>query len=236
MNMSKREIPDKGIDLQNRKKKRLKKLICWLAIDLSVAFIIFALLLYKPGKYNPEIDESEEISTSLLKLSSVIHDKSQLREPFEIVITQKTLNDLINLADWPLESNGVLLYSPAAVIDPNVIILMGTAELQSMEFIITIELGANINEHELMNIDVQKVKVGAVNVTPLAKITAQQMYKQKLAEMGDIDLFTWQAKVVASILTGEPVEPLFNIDRQTIKVKKIHIEEGKITLQLVPIK
>ena len=57
MNMSKREISDKGIDLQNSKKKRLKKLICWLAIDLSVAFIIFALLLYKPGKYNPVLDE-----------------------------------------------------------------------------------------------------------------------------------------------------------------------------------
>ncbi len=234
--MSKREIPDKGIDLKNRKKKRLKKLICWLAIDLSVAFIIFALLLYKPGKYNPALDESEEISSSLLKLYSVIHDKSQLKEPFEIVITQKTLNDLINLADWPMESEGVLLYSPAAVIDANAIILMGTAELQSMEFIITIELGANINEHGLMNIDVQKVKVGAVNVTPIAKITAQQMYKQKLAEMGDIDLFTWQAKLVASILTDEPVEPLFDIDRQAIKVKKIFIEEGKMTLLLFPVK
>jgi len=236
MNMSKREIPDKGIDLQNRKKKRLKKLICWLAIDLSVAFIIFALLLYKPGKYNPELDESEEISSSLLKLYSVINDKSQLKEPFEIVIDQKTLNDLINLADWPMESEGVLLYSPAAVIDPNVIILMGTAKLQSMEFIITIELQANINEQGLMNIDVQKVKVGAVNVTPLAKITAQQMYKQKLAEMGDVDLYTWQAKLVASILTDEPVEPLFDIDRQAIKVKNILIEEGKMTLQLFPVK
>ncbi len=234
--MSKREIPDKGIDLQNRKKKRLKKLICWLAIDLSVAFIIFALLLYKPGKYNPELDESEEISSSLLKLYSVINDKSQLKEPFEIVITQKILNDLINLADWPMESEGVLLYSPAAVIDPNAIILMGTAELQSMEFIITIELQVNINEQGLMNIEVQKVKVGAVNVTPLAKITAQQMYKQKLAEMGDVDLYTWQAKLVASILTNEPVEPVYDIDRQTIKVKHILIEEGKMTLQLFPVK
>ena len=234
--MSKREIPDKGIDLQNRKKKRLKKLICWLAIDLSVAFIIFALLLYKPGKYNPELDESEEISSSLLKLYSVINDKSQLKEPFEIVINQKILNDLINLADWPMESEGVLLYSPAAVIDPNAIILMGTAELQSMEFIITIELQVNINEQGLMNIEVQKVKVGAVNVTPLAKITAQQMYKQKLAEMGDVDLYTWQAKLVASILTNEPVEPVYDIDRQTIKVKHILIEEGKMTLQLFPVK
>ncbi len=234
--MSKREIPDKGIDLQNRKKKRLKKLICWLAIDLSVAFIIFALLLYKPGKYNPEFDESEEVSSSLLKLYSVIHDKSQLKDPFEIVITQESLNDLLNLADWPMESEGVLLYSPAAIIDSNAVILMGTAELQSVEFIITIELQPKINEQEMMNIDVQAVKVGAINVTPLAKITAQQMYKQKLAEMGNLDLYTWQSKLVASILAGEAMEPVFDIDNQEVKVKNIHIEQGKITLQLDPIK
>ena len=58
--------------------------------------------------------KSDEVSSSLLKLYSVIHDKSQLNNPFEIVITQEALNDLIKLADWPMESEGVLLYSPAA--------------------------------------------------------------------------------------------------------------------------
>ena len=45
--MSKREILDKGADLQNRKKNKRKKLFYWLIIDFSVAFIVFALLLYK---------------------------------------------------------------------------------------------------------------------------------------------------------------------------------------------
>ncbi|MBN2589752.1 MAG: hypothetical protein JXA96_07810 [Sedimentisphaerales bacterium] len=233
--MSKREIPDKGTDLQNRKKKKLKKLICWLAIDLSVAFIVFALLLYKPSQYNPVFVETDEISSSLLKLYSVIHDKSQLNDPFEIVVTQDALKDIINLADWPMESEGVLLYSPDALIDPNFIVLMGTADFQGMEFIITIELQAKINEQGLMDINVSKIKVGAVNVTPLAKITAQKMYKQKLEEIGDIDLYSWQAKIAASLLTDEAIEPVFEIENQTLKVEKITIDEGRLTINLLPI-
>ena len=235
--MSKREIPDKGIDLENRKKKRLKKLICWLAIDLSVAFIIFALLLYKPGRYNPTPIESDEVSPYLTKLSSEIHNKSQLDKSFDIVITQEALNDIINRADWPLESDGVLLYAPSAVINPDIIVLMGTADFQGVEFILTVELKAHINENGLLNVNVLKVKVGALNITPLAKITAKKMYAQKLEEIGgNIDIYSWQTKIIASLLNEEAIEPVFDIERQTLKVGKITIEEGKATVNLIPIK
>ena len=116
--MSKKEIMVNDTDLKNLKKKKRKKLLYWLAIDLSIAFIIFALLLYRPGRYNPNMTiDSDEVSPSLTKLSSEIYNKSQLGKPFEIVITQEALNDIINEADWPLESEGILLYAPAAIIN-----------------------------------------------------------------------------------------------------------------------
>ena len=234
--MSKREIPDKGIDLQNRKKKKLKKLLSWLVIDLSVAFIIFALLLYKPSQYNPDITETDEVSPNLLNLSSEIHDKSQLGKPFKIVVTQETLKDIINLADWPMESEGVLLYLPDVLINPDVVVLMGTADFQGVKFIITIELHANINEEGMMNINLSKIKVGAINVTPFAKMTAKKMYNQKLEEVGDIDIDSWQTRIIASILTEEAIEPVFEIERNTVKVEQITIEEGQLIINLVPIK
>lgn len=232
--MSKREILVKGTDLQNSKKKRLKKLICWLVIDLSVAFIIFTLLLYKPGRYRPENIETDEVSPFLLKLSSEINNKSQLGKPFEIVITQEALNDIIIRADWPKESEGVLLYAPAALINPDVVVLMGTADFQGIEFILTIELQARLNEQDLMSISVPKIKIGAVNITPLAKITAKKMYAERLKELGDINTYTWQTKIVASLLNEEVFEPVFEIEGQTIRVEKIIIEEGKLTVNLIP--
>jgi len=52
MNLSKTEIQRTEIDLKIRKKARFKKLVIWLLVDLAVAAIIFALLLYRPGRYN----------------------------------------------------------------------------------------------------------------------------------------------------------------------------------------
>lgn len=238
--MSKREISTNDIDLQNRKKKRLKKLICWLAIDLSVAFIIFALLLYKPGQYNPltpfDDSQSGEVSPYLTKLSSEIYNKTQLGKPFDIIITQEAINDIINRADWPLESQGVLLYAPAAVINPDALVLMGTADFQGIEFIITIELQARINEQDLVNIDVSSVKIGAINITPLAKITAKKMYAEKISALGDIDHDAWQTKFVASLLNEEPFEPVFEIENQKIRVKKIAFESGKLTAAIIPVR
>ncbi len=231
-------MSDKGTDSQNRKKKKLKKLIYWLAIDLSVAFIIFALLLYKPGRYNPfsEKIEPNEVSPFLLKLSSEINHKASLGKPFEIVVTQEALNDIINRADWPMESEGILLYAPAGLIDPNTVVLMGTANFEGMDFIITIELNANINEQGLININVSKIKIGAVNITPLAKITAKKMYAERLAGIDDIDLYTWQTKIAASLLNNEAFEPVFEVDGRTVRVVKIILAEGRLTAYLVPVK
>ncbi len=238
--MSKREISTKDTDLQNRKKKRLKKLIYWLAIDLSVAFIIFALLLYKPGQYNPnesfDKTESTEISPFLTKLSSEIYNKGQLGKPFEIVITEEAINDILNRGDWPMESQGILLYAPAAVINPDSLVLMGTADFQGIEFIITIELQANINEQDMMNIVVPLIKIGAVNITPLAKITAKKMYAEKIASLGDFNPYDWQTKLAASLFNEEPFEPVFQIERQNIRIKKITMEKGKMTVSVVPVK
>lgn len=236
--MSKREISHKDTDLQNRKKKRQKKLLYWLAIDLSVAFIVFALLLYKPGQYNPmdssEIAESDEVSPYILKITSEINNKAPLGKPFEVVVTQDALNDIINRADWPMEAEGIVLKEPAALIVPDTVVLMGTAKFQGIEFIITVELSAKINEDERININVEKIKIGAVNITPLAKITAKKMYAERFANINDIDSYTWQSKVAASLLNEEAFDPVFEIGNKDVRVEKIAIEDGKLTIYMVP--
>jgi uncharacterized protein YpmS len=237
MTMSKKEIRVNEIDLQNLKKKKRKKLLCWLAIDLSIAFIIFSLLLYKPSKYNPNtIKKSDEVSPYITKLSSEIYNKSQLNKPFEIVITLEALNEIINEADWPMESQGIMLYAPAALINPEVVTLMGTSEFQGVEFIITIELNATINEKGLINTNVSKVKIGALNITPLAKMTAKKMYSERLAAIGDIDIYSWQTKIAASLLNDEAFDPVFEVEGKKVRIEKIILETEKITAYLVPVK
>ncbi len=235
---SKREIPEKEIDPNSRKKSRRRKLYYWLIIDFTMAFVIVALLLYKPGHYNPNnsnpgISEDNEVSPYLTRLSSEIYNAAQIGDPFEITITQEAINDIITQANWPIESEGILLYAPAALFLPGMIVLMGTADFKGVELIITVELSPQIDGKGLINLNVEKVKVGAMNITPLAKITAKKMYAHRLATV-PIDKYSLQTQIAASLLNEESFSPVFKIDHKRIRLNKIVIENEKLTAYLTP--
>lgn len=239
MDLSKTEIQSTEIDLKIRKKARFKKLVLWLLVDLAVAAIIFALLLYRPGRYKPADPSSSnykrgQVSPYLTHdLSPKIYNGAQRAKPFELVITQKGINDIITRGNWPMESEGVLLYAPAALFVPGTVVLMGTADVKGVEFIITIELEPKIDKQGLLNLEVAKVKVGAMNITPLAKMLAKKMYTQRLDDI-PIDKEAVQTKIVASLLTDEPFEPVFKVDDKKVRIEKIVIAEEKLLLRLVP--
>jgi len=238
MDLSKTEMQRTQTDLQIRKKTRRNKLIRWLLVDIAVAAIVFTLLIYRPGRYKP-VDPSSykrgEISPYLTnELSPEIYNGAQRVEPFDVIITQDGLNDIIARGNWPMESEGVLLYAPAALFIPGRLVLMGTADAKGVEFVVTIELEPKIDEEGLLNLQIAKVKVGAMNITPLAKIIAQKMYMQRISGL-EIDSNAIQTKIAASLLTDKPFEPVFSIDdTKKVRIEKITIENGKLSAHLVP--
>ncbi len=224
-------------EMQIRKKAKRNKLIRWLLIDIAVAAIVFALLLYRPGRYKPHDSDKYrrgEVSPYLTnELSPTIYNGTQRVEPFDVVITQEGLNDIIARGNWPMESEGVLLYAPAALFTPGRLVLMGTADAKGVKFVVTIELEPKINEEGLLNLQLAKLKVGAMNITPLAKIIAKKMYMQRISGI-EIDSNGIQAKIAASLLTDEPFEPVFIIDDKKVRIEKITIENEKLSAHLVP--
>ena len=237
MDLSKTEMQRTKTDLQIRKKAKRNKLIRWLLIDIAVAAIVFALLLYRPGRYKPSDSgnfKRGEVSPYLTnELSPAIYNGTQRVEPFDVIITQEGLNDIIARGNWPMESEGILLYAPAALFVPGRLVLMGTADAKGVEFVVTIELEPKIDEEGLLNLQVAKMKVGAMNITPLAKIMAKKMYSQKVAALG-VDTKALQTKILASLLNDEPFEPVFSIDEKKVRIEKITIEKEKLLAHLVP--
>jgi len=224
-------------DLKKSKKSRLNKLIRWLLIDVAVAALVFAMLLYRPGRYKPtgsDNFEEGQVSPYLTnELSPAIYNGAQRASPYDVTITQEGLNDIIARGNWPMESQGVMLYAPAVLFVPGKLVLMGTADAKGVEFVVTIELAPKIDEAGLLNLAVTKVKVGAMNITPLAKVVAKKMYMQRISNLG-VDKNTLETKIVASLLTDEPFEPVFVIDDKKIRIEKITIENEKLSAHIIP--
>jgi len=239
---SKREIQDTAADLKTPKKKgRLKKLTCWLLVDLTVAVVVIALLLHRPGRYNPvDFDsggqQQGQVSTYLThELSPQLYNGAQLGEPFDLVVTQNGTNEIVAGWGWPKISEDVMLYAPAVLFMPGSVVLMGTANIKGVELVVTIVLEPKIDEKGLLNLQVEKIKIGAMNITPLAKMMAKKMYAEQLAAMPvEIDTESWQAKIAAALLDDKPFEPVFKVEDRKVRIEEIIVREGKLTARMVP--
>ncbi|MBA7621986.1 hypothetical protein ES703_29357 [subsurface metagenome] len=238
MASSKTEMPGTGADLKIRKKARYKKLTCWLLVDLTVAAVIFALLLYTPGLYKPAGNDPAgykkgQVHPYLTHLSSELYNGAQRGEPFELVVTQNGINEIITWSKWPKESEGIMFSAPAVLFVPGSIVLMGTAHIKGVEFIVTIAVEPRVDEQGLLNLQVAKVKIGAMNITPLAKMMAKKMYAQRLATV-PVDTEALTTKIAGALLNDEPFKPVLRVENRKVRVEKITIAEEKSILHLVP--
>lgn len=244
MIMNNKDNKDTDKKLKVRKKRKFKKRY-WLLIDLALAIIILALLFYKPARYkpldiNPAGNNQDQISPYLSNvLLPQLHNGAQRQEPFDLVVIQKGINEAIARLQWPRESNGVLLSAPTVFFVPENIVLMGTASIKGAELVVTVVAKPSLDEEGLLNLRVEKVKIGAMNITPLARLMAKRMYTERLATV-HVDTENLRARIAASLLIDEPFEPIFNINDifddvdKKVRAEKITITQKKLTIRMVP--
>ncbi len=218
------------------KKERYKKLIRWLLVDLAVAAIIFALLLYRPSRYDSRkvgftVGQQGQVEPYMTHLSSELYNGAQLGEPFELEVIEQGINQTI--ARWSAESEGILFTAPEILFLPGSIVFMGVADVKSAQFVVTIALEPNTDEKGMLNLQVAKVKIGAMNITPLAKMIAKKMYKERIATV-PIDMQDLRSQIAASLLSGEPFDPIFNVDHKKVRLDGITVKQGKLILHFVP--
>lgn len=220
------------------KKSKRKKLLFWIIIDLTVAVIVIFLLLYRPGRYNPVDFESYgydqgQVSPYLThELSPNLYNNSQRGEPFDLVITQDGVNEIVAGLGWPKYSEGVMLYAPAVLFVPGTVLMMITANIKDVELIVTIEIKPEIDEQKLLHLHMEKIKIGAVPI-PLAKMIGKKMYAERLAMM-PVDTEALQTKIVASLLNEEAFDPVFSVEDNKVRIEAITIEKKKLTARIVP--
>ena len=223
-----------GAGLKTRKKIKFKKRY-WLLIDLAIVIFIIALFLYKPRCYDPPraVNDNQVSQYLTHVLYQDIYNGSQRQEPFDLIVTQKGINDVIVRSEWPKQSDGIIFSAPAVLFVPDRIILMGTVVLKGVELVVTIVGNPILDEEGLLNLRVVKVKIGAMNITFLARMMAERIYRQQLATT-DVDIEDRQAQIAASLLNDEPFEPVFEIDDKRVRVEEITIGREKLTIRMVP--
>ncbi len=226
--------------MEKQKKSKRRKLLYWLLVDALVAVVVLTLLLYRPSQYRPLVfmlppdPNGERVPRYIThELAPKLYNGAQSQRPFEMLVLDKGLNEAIARQKWPQEAEGVALSAPQVLFVPGHVVLMGTAAIEGARFVLTIKLGPQLDEEGRLNLVVEKVKIGAMNVTPVAKMMAAKMYKERL-EAGAVDPEDLRTKLAASLLAGEPFEPVFLIDDKWVRLKSFTFTKGKLVAQFVP--
>ena len=224
--------------MKNRKKRRFKKRY-WLLAGPVVVILILVLLLHRPARYKPPDmavvgDRQGQVSPYLThELLPRLYNGAQRDEPFELIVTQKGINDAISGAKWPRQTNGLIFSAPMVLFIADGIVLMTTVAVGAAELVITIELAPILDRKGLLNLRVVKVKAGAVNITPLARALAGRMYSERPAG-SNINAEDLAARIARSLLNDQPFEPVFEIDNKKVRIDRITIEQEKLTIRLAP--
>jgi uncharacterized protein YpmS len=247
MIFSKKEYRRRGTNLKDRKKRISKRLrrICLLAAVLVLAVILLVSLLHRPGRYNPpELANKKKVPEYLTHhLAATINNGVQLGEPFDLPVDQNEMNHVIawyHKYKWSKQLGDLGYSAPEVFFSPDKITLMGAVTAAGRQFFITVVGKPAVDQNGLLNLRLKKVKVGAVNITPIARIIARRAYRKRLRTK-PMDKDDIRAGIWASALYNEPFDPVFKVkdvsggeDRQ-VRVAKVTIIEQKLTLHLVPL-
>jgi len=217
-------------------KKRKRKLIILLAVDLFVAAIFITMLLYRPGRYHPpQPANNNEVSPYLThELLSELYNNAQEDGPFEVVIEQAGINDAIARAKWPVIFDDVIFETPQVFFTPENILIMGPVKLKGVEFVITAKIHPRLDEQGLLHLNVESMKVGVMNLTIVAKIIGQKMYQHRMS-MADIYTTDLRSRIAGALFDKRPFLPVLKIARRKVQIDEINIESARLTVGFNPV-
>jgi hypothetical protein len=197
--------------------------------------LAFVLTAHKPGRYAPLIiEDHNQISLYLThQLLPTVYNNTQLGEPFEVVITQQGLNDIVARTQQPISFGKVELYDPQVILTPDKIILIAAVKTKPLDLFVTIELNPVINQQELLTLHINRVMLGAVNITSMSRSIANKAYSDWLSQTGT-EANNIVAQICGSFLNDEPFEPTFEFGGKSLRISKFKVSEGKITALLTP--
>ncbi len=222
--------------MEINKKTKFKKYNCyWIpAIIAAIVILPYLLLSYKPAYSTPpQLIETEQVSPYLTHvLLPQFYNSVQRTEPFDMIIADCGINDIIARSQWPNEIAGFSFMAPKVFFVPDNIILVGTINTEKLEFVITIIAKPYLDNEGRLNLNVEKVKAGAMNITYMAKTIARKLY---LSATGEIDTNYLEGQIANSLLSGVPFEPLLEIDNKKARIEKIDLEGGLLKIRFIPI-
>ncbi len=230
------------MQIKTKKRKRRLKiyLLSLVSVSVIVAIIFFLLIKKEPNadiNFTAKPNDTNEVSPYIThQLLPDFYNQVQKKQSFRLLIEQDGINDAVSRLPMPQKIDGARIQGVYVLFKPEKIKLYFNIEYKGLNLIVTATFLAHIDEKGLMYIGIEKVKLGAVSITPIALNLAERIYQPKLKAskaMKDADI---GAKIANSIFNGAGFEPVFKVEDKWIRLESIDIQNKKIFVGIEPVR
>lgn len=220
-----------NIEKRNSRKKR------YIAISVAVFALAvlagLAIFRLSPRAYTPPVaDDPDEVSPYLThRLGPDFFNQVQFNEPFELLVEQHGLNDILSRGVWPQQFGDAAISTPVILFEKDTVYLMSRVGYFGFSAVLTLTARPVMDERGRLNVNIQSVRLGLLPITNLAARIAEKAVEDSAAELGE-----WPGleAPVRAIIANAPFEPVFTFDKQRIWVQEFTLEPGQLRLRLVP--
>ena len=215
-------------------KIKLTKVCRILIAAAGVCLMAALLLLYRPSYYVPSVVVDDNKVSPYLShiLLPEIYNGLQTGEPFEIVLTEEGVNDIIVRLGWPKVKGSLSFSVPQVFFKANKIIIASPVKFKGVELMATALIRPGIDQEGLLGLPIKKIKLGAVRFTIAGKAIAKRALNRQMGGMNP-GVGDFGRLVVGSLFDNEGFEPVFDIEaNKKIRVQRIIVEQGKLTIGL----
>jgi len=232
--------------LWNKIPKKFRKKICWLPLSLLPAVILLALLLHKPAGYQkpqPERYKNQKTELSQKLTNQLIpnfYNQIQYDKPFDLAIDENSLNELIThhphvsgRYSWPIHTPEITIHKPKVTLSKDTVTLTALVEKDGFKIVLTLRAKPKINKNNMLNLNISAVKIGALNITPIASLIAKHMFKKRI-ENEYLNPNEMNTKIIAAILVNKPFAPALEVKDRLVRLEKITITKNSLSLRLNP--
>lgn len=208
--------------------------IAWVAGGVIVVWlgVWFWQLFAVPGNYVPsEPIGGSEISLYLTnRLGPELHNKAQYEQPFELVIAEYGVGDIISRWFGRQQFDGLTFQNVCVAFEPEGVYLMGRCEYRGFRFVGTVVMEPGIDENGDFFLDIRKIKVGRSRL-PFAAMIFRKKMAGKLEKAAGEKIF---GDVAELLLNNGAVKPVMKVGGFKIRVEKIETVRDKMIISFVP--
>lgn len=203
------------------------------AVAVGVLTGICILFWYTPRAYQPVQVKQTLYLTH--ELGPAFHNQVQLEKPFELIVSQTGLNEII-AQEFESEAFGEFSFSdPHIIFSDQSIVLMGTLAYKGISSVLSITAFPAMDATGKIDLNIQSVRLGMVPVTTLITSLAQKAFDDNRDCFEDDP----QAeKMVQAIIRKEPFDPTFPFSTEyceyQVRISEFSVEQGYLKLTLLP--